>query len=264
MQKEKTISVRNFVNYDLKTKIINGKEYSPVYVQVNYDGKNTKFKLEIQDYPIYVATKLGLKDSSYIALNDEILKQESLLKEIVLYEVKKHKSNFSLRRIGRRLRNYEKKLDYFFEALTKEDLERHLEDKMIYKDYLKMLSIKSYNERLNFVWDYFKDDIKKLINEDVDQRTLTYILLFVLFNKLRYPDGGENISNPFTNMNYFDWVAKGGRKQFIEYFKILSPIVKKTKEYNDDKYGEMLDLIIDNPEEIALELDRIAEGISKM
>lgn len=131
MKREKRISVKFYVNEKLKPKEINDKTCYPVYAQIVYNTKSSKFKLSIgQLETIYVEKKKGLKDNRFIQLSKDLAYYEEKVKKIISYEVA-NKPKFSLKGISKKIERYEKPIksdlyiqlenmmaDFFKEVLT--------------------------------------------------------------------------------------------------------------------------------------------------
>lgn len=170
-KREKKISFRYILNESVKPRIIKDYKLYPIYIQVNYNRKNTKFSSSSLNGQISDTTK------EFFPLEVQKLKnKEKIIIDIIRYEAKLIKGDkYSVKGLGDRLKLYTAYLvDILKQNLAKE-ADEYLMDTLSYRKYNliieEQLGRKIPNPYFHniFFWlltvkekygiDYFKDNI---------------------------------------------------------------------------------------------------------
>jgi hypothetical protein len=101
-----TFIVKRNLKPQIQSPILGGGERYPLYVQVNYNRKNTQFRSIYRKF--YVN-----KDDAFATIEDREQRkyEENLLKSAVEYEIKSQGNSFRLKGIGERSQDYSDSLD---------------------------------------------------------------------------------------------------------------------------------------------------------
>jgi len=163
MVEEKRASVKFLVLDTLKGKSIEGTKKVPLYTQVVYDSKNTKFKTIVNKEPVFVTKDFDFQHISNKDLINSLNKHEEQIVKIVEYETKKFKSRFTLKGLQKRIGIYDTEVISIFNAFTT-PLDDLLKETMIYNNYLEFKGIESAREKLNYLSMYEKKNNVKILD----------------------------------------------------------------------------------------------------
>lgn len=148
MRFKKNVSIKYIVLDSAKPRIKDGNSYLPVYTQVVYEGKNTKFKTTILGKPVYVKENLGLLDTNFSDFKMQLEEVKKLIETIVYYEVDLLKERFTLKGLGKRIQFYFQSIEQVFMSLL--DLwgvKDYLKSKLTYNQYVEWEKIENLNQK---------------------------------------------------------------------------------------------------------------------
>ncbi|MEA5457930.1 hypothetical protein VB796_02725 [Arcicella sp. LKC2W] len=267
---EKKITVKHYVNTNIEVKNEIGDSIYPVYVQVTYKRKNTKFKSKIP-YCVYdtpLSTVVFDNFDSYREYYDSaaesdfenaLIRDLNLIKWLVNVHVEANPKNFDISELPKIYHQKSYELTHFVDWCLKQEIQNALcevrrlnEDpniNILFKAYLSRIDLDS-PALLNL--EYFSiehpelNDIKKKYSSEIWFFSI-YIRLHntSMFGVIDYSDGYE-ISFPPT---IFDYLTKTFQKNFINSYSnnqsakdIISDLDKLFSKY----YYRYFDLLI-NP-----------------
>ncbi len=105
----KKISIKHYLNLKLKPSYPDGAvEMYPLYTQVIYDSKSTKFRtfnsLEFLGGTYFLAKgeEENVSDGSFLKEMPQVVETDQVILRIVEFEIKKFKSDFKLKGLGKR------------------------------------------------------------------------------------------------------------------------------------------------------------------
>ena len=236
MKKEKTITIKHFVNFDVKPKMVDGDEFYPVYTQIVYNRKNTKFKTKISGDPILVKKELELKDSNYLNKSNDILNQNDKIETIIRYEESILNDSFSLKGIGNRLVTYNSPIINIYKELYKNSsVEKYLKSVLTYDDYTYWDNLEDINSQIEQIYYYdFKtggnynglilSGMPKKIKEQLELYEQMKLFFEVAFTK--------------NDITIYEWFFKKGRSQTLVYLK------EKNNEINPSEGVKAFDKLL--------------------
>ena len=207
-EKKKKISISYFHNLSIKPKSIKKeKDCYPVYCQLNFNGKNTKFSPSLS---FGIISKKQF-DSLFIqkvdkTFNKEILEFEKRLREIIKFEFQKLGTRFRLAGISNRLIFYNKEIDKTILEYCKSQIDKWAQSNFSYLSYvnefIKQPTSNSFEE--------FYLKIHSLQNSTPE---LPLIIKngYIAWKKIC--DFNLNIAKT----NNFDWLVLNLRRDFSQY-----------------------------------------------
>jgi hypothetical protein len=216
----KTIAIKHFLNKKLKPKIDDGIEYYPPYIQVTYDGVNTKFLFDwtfhVETDPFenrFSETEFQELITPYNEHDKNVLYEVNRsIEKAIIYEESKYKSKFLLKGFGKRLAfyrecfscQYRNDIDELFLQFAKnKNIVRgnrtyELEEKLDFFSLIEIIEIlnSSYNGNLF-----------KIIPKSLWRKIITYYFFNSFFEK------NESLDR------YGDWLYHGTLEKFEAYLK---------------------------------------------
>ena len=247
MAKRKKITVKYFLKADAKPITKNGKKHFPVYMQVIYDGGNTKVKVLSGDLepprlsalndiehnvPLYVEENVSEAKFELIKKNhkkDFIHLNEKVILGIMKYEIAQSPRKYSFKGLGDRLLAYNLSVLSEFEGSVQAQLiDSYLQDKLSYREFNELF--RHRNTSLNHIFYYTLNMDKEFfreLNEKVCDYLTAYWTLRVFIHIQEIP------------LKAYHWLAFG----FKEKYKLFLINLKKENSYLD-KMEEMRDNIV--------------------
>ena len=138
MAKEKKVSVKFFLNKDVKPSLYDDVKLYPVYVRVTYNRKNTKFKAAIDQATLWIREEFEdhyLLDEKNRKSFEEI---EQALIDIVGYEAERLGDKFTLKGIGQRLEYYKISIYNCLQLLVSHHFNELLANHLTHNDYVEL------------------------------------------------------------------------------------------------------------------------------
>ncbi|MEZ5040293.1 MAG: hypothetical protein R2828_10385 [Saprospiraceae bacterium] len=108
----KKLSIKHYLNLNLKPSNVEGVDLYPLYSQVIYESNSTKFKafhfIEFTGSTIFCSKdeEPRILDESFLKDEKELRKTDEKILKIVEYEILKYKNEFSLKGLGKRIPIY--------------------------------------------------------------------------------------------------------------------------------------------------------------
>lgn len=224
----KKISVRYYLNTKLKKKILNGDSQEilytpknvigdlyPIYVQVIYDKKTTRF-----------ATKCNLNRESVLYYGDEKTVENinqgkidspykdnyegyfnvDFIRDIIIHETNFFKKDkYSLKGLGKKISYYKSKFNGEIEDGINNSFDEYLKDILTYRQFLHMEdNFFGARDMLKYCKEIIPNFINTISKETKDALTAYWLLRI-------FP----------TEMTIYDWSVKDGRKQFADFLNKL-------------------------------------------
>ncbi len=243
MAKQKKVTIKHYLNKQLKPKEANGLLYYAPYTRVTYDRKNNKFPMDWDrefSGPVVVFynrftedqfTKFLQDTSSYVREIDRMIEQS------IRYEHHFFGDDFELKGFGERFELYRTSLYELFYSKVREDIVNGLEKHLSSVDLMKVR--RALNDPV-FTGDSLQvgdEDLKKyhaILPEDLfDDINLCFLLSI-------YSVDGENRKYS-RSITVFDWVVNGIRPDFEHFIHVVES--KKGFKYSP-KALDKLDLFV--------------------
>lgn len=176
MKKPKKITVKFFLNKNLKEIVIQGDFCYPLYTQITYDRKNTQIKCM---YGGYYKSIEQVQEETPNLLDFE----EKILKRSVNYELGKLGDEFKLKGLGRKYENYCKSIHKLFNSYLK------LRFKNIIKDasprrFLEVLNLNSQDIDFFVIYDAsvkLFDNLPEILEEGFKEEMRIYQTYFAMY-----------------------------------------------------------------------------------
>lgn len=231
-EKDKNISIKYLVLDNFKPKVKNGENHFPVYTQVVYKGKNTKFKTTIDGNPIYVSENRGLDDTAVTNLSVELKEYKNRINAIVDFESYLLQRRFTLTGLGRRLSFYNQSIEgLLIDFLEISGTNDYLQNKLTYKEYLEWESIKDLSKKIMYLHKISYDKNKIIYEGMPEELTFFPDTPFVIKNALVNLMEWGNYKKYFPeNFTFYGWIFDGIQKKLLTERRVLK---KKYPEYED-------------------------------
>lgn len=213
MSKEKTISVKHFLNERLKYIEIDNKKAYPLYVGVGFNRKYTEFRSSIDKY-------IFIDDINKIDTTSIILKEKKLIIDIIRRNEKN--KNFNIKSFQKNIDFYDKELNVFLtEILLDEIISLNYKNKLIKdKDKIDFFKIAEF-----YLFYYNESEQKELY-----KKYRISLLEFV------------NTVDKYIGVNLFEQLNKkeNGLSKYGCDFSSMITFYKKTITKNNVKIIEVL------------------------
>lgn len=163
---EKKITVKHYLNTSIKeTDIMFGDIAHPIYVQVTYDRKTTKFRSHIPsvfslpskriEHLNYLGHKINIEKCSMkydCFINDAIQRDENLIKWLIYKSINIYEKDFQIHHLPNIYHDEEYKLDTFINWALNKEVQRTMRNIHLSrpKPYLKISNSAVLNFPLNF------------------------------------------------------------------------------------------------------------------
>ena len=205
----KTLTIKHFINKQLKPSISDGATSYPLYTQVIFDTYNTRFKTTNHtpswgNSGILIDEKYEdqIVDGSFFNKHfSEVLEVDRKILDIIEYEIKTKKSEFTLRGLGKRLQNYFRLVR---EALSDQgklgkEVLNMLGDYIPYNEFKPLIQANYHGtvHLLKTVAEKYPHYYQKL--------PLKYTIYLVV---------NEVIIQTASDITYFEWLHKNGKESF--------------------------------------------------
>jgi len=245
--RKKKVSISYFLNTSLKPKVYSDgtKRYKP-YVQINFDGKNTKFRFNIvtESKTEYLVNEKEFEDIFIKKIDAEmakLLKQhDEMLKEIVYYEYDKLDSKFKLAGIQNRIWSYFKPLDEMFLFRVGNLFQNWAAEYVVHKDFKEIFLIQHSPEKIPFFDEYrttfngkylWDKNPKEIMPKDISD-TIIGLTLFLNFKDDLIEQNIYDLKS-FQMFRTADWFVLDLKYQCFEFFMASTGILL----YKNDRYG---------------------------
>ena len=206
MKREKTIGFNYYPYKTAKHKEYNdnGEEVFPVYMNVNFSGKSTKFPLVFGDKEMGIEKVKFSENEINDGIRDSILIKniENILTSIIRYESKIVGEKYKVAGIKYRLDIYTSLLDDILEDMMIEILDEFLGDYITHNEYLKIdelyhldeteYSFPSSEYSFFIRYKYFDTNsfrIKKNMPEQLKLQVVSFLAIVLFRSKFRGDDG---------------------------------------------------------------------------
>lgn len=218
----KKISIKFFLNKNLKPLIINDIKTYPVYIRVTYNRKSTTFKFETSEYPdgLYLELKQE-KNFEDAKIYPQFLAFEKVIETLVEKEVRRKKDRFDVKGIGDKIFTYygEAISDILSDGVDKE-MQDILKDKLTYNEYIELMKIEDFGERLILASE-------KLDNKNTSFDASFWGLVVMEFFISEFVNSLPN----HTTTTPFDWFEGNLRPLFMKFY---DKKIKKLKNSNSN------------------------------
>lgn len=236
------ITVKYFLNKRLKPKVVKGVKYFSPYARVSYAGKNAQFPFDWtmiyfeEDYEVEGRFSEKSFDRLVLNIQDEDVKEANdfitdFIKSVVEYEVKKYRSKFTLKGIGKRIHFYNECLccSYDLEAIN--SLLAFFRNQVSRKQYNKILArfeSKDLLEVIEFVEKKYDSKIRDKISKNLWLKIESrYLFKSFSFDKE-------------DSCTYFDWLKGDAFIEFKSYLENEKYLKKKSLHRKEIKKLPML------------------------
>lgn len=217
---DKTLSIKHYLNKNLKPVIDkeNGRKQFPLYTQVVYETKSTKFKaftntnpnpnLSTSDFDTWICYEEcdeDIRNGKMDCLPKEIIEADKQIAEIIEYEISKQKNNFNLKGLGNRLEVYWTSVDIILSEALYDSVLFYLGSKLLHNEFEEIVYPYEKNKQLDKIMEEVSI-IKPEIIEEMPEIIKNWFSLFlglVWFN--------VEHQKRFT---CYQWLIKGANRHF--------------------------------------------------
>ncbi len=203
MKKPKKITIKFFLNNNLKEMVVQGERHYPLYAQITYDRKNTQIKC---NYGGFYKDLHQTRESAPNLLNFE----ESIFRRSVEFELNKWGDEFKLKGLGKIYENYSLSIHALFNSYLKLSLKRFLQNAEPAK-YLEVLHLEKSNIDFFTVHEVCQkvfDNLSSIITNEFKEEIKIYQMYSDLYRPFLEKDTHE-----FPVV--IDWLD-GSHERFLE------------------------------------------------
>jgi hypothetical protein len=222
MKKPKKITVKFFLNNNLKEIIVRGEPSYPLYAQITYDRKNTQIKC---NYGGFYKDLHQAREVAPNLLNFE----ESIFRRSVEFELKRWGDEFKLKGLGRIYENYSLSIHTLFNSYLKLSLKSFLQNAEPIK-YLEVLQLEKPNIDFFTVYEVSQkifDNLNNIVTDEFKEEVKVYQMYLDLYRPFL-----EKNTHEFPVV--VDWLDASHErfleKQLIKFYNTDEEQIKKVKD----------------------------------
>lgn len=211
MFQQKTVTVKQIINYNLKPIEERNTKLFPVYTKVIYESTNTKFKTQVEGKGIYVDQDLEFSDSRFLKEKEKIEKQNSMIEKIVRYEISLLKDRFTLKGLSDKILVYQIPITDIFNDISRlVKLDEYLKGVLIYNDFISFQEIDDLIYKIRFLNEYKNDQKEKGLLKKIPKR-ISYPIFMAYLMVIYF-----RIIRKNTNVTIYDWIFGLEQQKFQE------------------------------------------------